>query len=141
EPLQTAFASPEEAQKYQAERMKKSGYSAVGHFAFRPGASTMAYEDHRDGQRGLRLRDVVGGKDLGFLPGATDGRFSPDGTRLVVRQADRLRFVDAESLREERTRPPARMLSFLANDELLIEEGGQLKGWDVRKGRETFVFT
>ena len=141
EPVQTAFASLEELEKHQAEQMNTSGFSAVGHFAFRPGASTMAYEDHRDGHRGLRLRDVVGGNDIGFLPGATGGLFSPDGTRLVVRQADRLRVVDAENLREERSRPAAGMMSFLANDELLIEEGRQLKGWDIRTGGETLVFT
>src|SRR5262249_15755223 len=123
------------------EWQKKSGSSAVGRFGFRPGSTTMAYEDHRDGHRGLRLRDVVGGKDLGFLPGATGGLFSPDGTRLVLREADRMRVVDAESLREERSRPAAGMVSFLANDELLIEEVRQLKGWDIRTGGETLVFT
>jgi WD40 repeat protein len=83
---------------------------------------------------------VSQGKDIGFLPGGTDGIFSPDGARLALRQADRLRIVNAESLREEQSRPAAGMLSFLSNDELLIEEGGRLKGWDVRKGRETFAF-
>ena len=110
-------------------------------FVFRPGSTILAYYDDRDGRQGLRLRDVSEGKDIGFLPGGTDGLFSPDGARLALRQADRLRIVNAESLREEQSRPAAAMLSFLSNDELLIDEGGRLKGWDVRNGRETFAFT
>src|SRR5262249_38710312 len=105
----------------------KSGSSAMGRFVFRPGSTTLAYEDHRDDHRGLRLRDVAQGKDSGFFPGATIGAFSPDGSRLVLRQDDRLRVVNAESLREEHSRPAAGILSFVANDELLIEEGRQLK--------------
>jgi WD40 repeat protein len=119
----------------------ESGSSAMGRFVFRPGSTTLAYEDHRDDHRGLRLRDVAQGKDIGFFPGATIGAFSPDGSRLVLRQDDRLRVVNADSMREEHSRPAAGILSFVANDELLIEEGRQLKGWDVRTGRETFIFT
>src|SRR5206468_947068 len=80
------------------------------------------------------------GEDIGFLPGATGGLFSPDGARLVVKQAGRLRVVNAESLREEQSRPAAEGVSFASNDELVIEEGRQLKGWNVRTGRETFTF-
>jgi WD40 repeat protein len=120
--------------------LKDDESSTVGRFIFRPSSTLMAYEDHRGGHRGLRLRDVAAAKEIAFLPGATDSLFSPDGTRLVLSQADRLRVVDAESLREEQSRPAAGILSFLTNDELLIEEGRRLKGWDVRNGRETFVF-
>jgi WD40 repeat protein len=145
DPFQTAFADPDEARKHLEEQTKKGGSSAVGRFVFRPGSTILAYEDHRDGRRGLRLRDVAVGKEIAFLPGATDGLFSPDGTRLVLRQADRLRVVNAESLREEQSRPAAEIFSFLSNSELLIEEGGpfrqMLKGWDVRDGRGTFGFT
>jgi WD40 repeat protein len=140
DPLQTAFADPAQVPKRFQERMRQDGSSAVGRFDFRPGSSVLVYEDHRDGRRGLRLRDVAAGREIGFLPGATDGLFSPDGVRLVLRQAGRLRVLNAQSLREEQSRPAARVLSFLSNHELLIEDGGQLRGWDVHEGRESFVF-
>src|SRR5262249_26487052 len=107
------------------------GSSAMGRFVFRPGSTTLAYEDHPDNHRGLRLRDVAQGQDIGFFPDASIGAFSPDGTRLVLRRDDRLHVVNAESLREEHSRPAAGILSlsFVSNDELLIEEGRQLKGW------------
>jgi serine/threonine protein kinase/WD40 repeat protein len=141
DPFQTAFTDPDQIQKNLQQRMRRDGTSAVGRFDFRPGSTILVYEDHRDGRRGLRVRDVVAGKELGFVPGASDGLFSPDGARLVLRQAERLRVVNAESLREERSRAATGVFSFLSNDELMIEEGGQLKGWDIREGRETFVFT
>jgi WD40 repeat protein len=140
DPVQTANAGPDQTEKQVIERMKE-GSAAVGRFVFRPGSTLLAYEDHREGHQGLRLRDVEARKEIAFLPGTTDGLFSPDGTRLVLKQANQLRIVNAESLHEERSRPAAEIVSFLSNEELLIEEHGQLKGWDVRTGRETFVFT
>lgn len=128
DPLRTEFATSEEALQHRHKEMGSIGISAVGRFAFRPGSSTLAYEDHRTGRRGLRLRDVAKGKELGFLPTATDGLFSPDGKRLVLVQADRLRVVDAESLREERSRPAVRRPAFLSDHELMIEEGARSKG-------------
>jgi WD40 repeat protein len=138
DPVQTEFADPDQIQKHFKERMTKDGSSAVGRFVFRPGSTMLAYEDHREGHQGLRLRDVAVGREIAFLVGATDGLFSPDGTRLALRQAERLRVMNAESLRDEQSRPVPASFSFLSNSELLIEESGQLKGWDVRNGRETF---
>jgi len=112
--------------------------------AFRPGSTMLAFSD---GRQGLRLRDTAQKKDLGSIPRAgpliAGDRFlffSPDGARLVIR-ADGLRVMNAETLHEEQSRPAAEMLSFLSNDELLFQEGRQLKGWDVRTGHETFRFT
>jgi WD40 repeat protein len=145
EPFPTSYANTEEARRdyeeHSKDREKKSGHSAVGLFAFRPGSTTLVYEDHRDGHRGLRLRDVAQGKDLRFFPDATGGVFSPEGTSLVYTQAGRLRVVNADSLNEEQSRAAAEVVSFVSNHELLIEEGRQLKGWNVRDGRETFAFT
>jgi len=112
--------------------------------AFRPGSTMLAFSD---GRQGLRLRNTAQNKDVGSIPrvgpliaGDSFLFFSPDGARLVIR-ADRLRVMNAETLHEEQSRPAAEMLSFLSNDELLFQEGRQLKGWDVRTGHETFSFT
>ncbi len=115
-------------------------------FAFRPGFTSLAYLDHRDGQSKLRLRDVVGGKDIALIAGAdsTAGElnflFNPDGSRLVLLKAGRLSVVNAENLREEHSRPAADLKAFLSSDELLIQEGRELKGWNVRTASVTFAF-
>jgi WD40 repeat protein/tRNA A-37 threonylcarbamoyl transferase component Bud32 len=115
-------------------------------FAFRPGSTTLAFLDRRDGRSKLRLRDVARGKEIGSIAGAgstPDGSnflFNPDGSRLVLIKADRLCVVNAENLREEHSRPAAGLTDFLSNDELVITEGRQLKGWNVRTGSEPFTF-
>ena len=76
---------------------------------------------------------------MGFVPGAAwKFPFSPDGVQLVLRVSDRISVVRAEDLREERSRPASEVQEFLANDELLIQEKGAGKGWDVVTDRRTF---
>ncbi len=117
---------------------------AGGNLTFRPGSTTLAFADYRDGQWGLRLRDAAQNKDLGFFrqfspffPGEV--LYSPDGARLV-KQAPRIRVLNADSLHEERSGPAARLVAFLSNEEFMVDEGQSLKGWDIRTGRETFTF-
>ncbi len=119
----------------------------IDDFAFRPGSKALAFQDHRRGRKGLSLRDAALGKDVGFIAGAGPNSgascflFSPDGSRLVLTKAGRLCVVNSASLEEERSRPAAELNAFLSNDEVVIQEKGALKGWNVRTGRESFVFT
>jgi WD40 repeat protein len=110
---------------------------------FQPGSSTLIFGDEREGQAGLWLRDVVRGKDVGFVPSAgtpISCRFSPDGARIALMLADRIRVIRADNLREEWSRPSAFAIKFTASDELLTLEGRQLRGWDVSKDVQTFAF-
>jgi len=118
----------------------------IDDFAFRPGSTTLAFQDHRAGRHGLCLHDAASGKDVGFIAGAGPKSgpsrflFSPDGSRLLLTKAGRLCVVNNATLEEERSRPVAELSAFLSNDEVVIAEGRVLKGWNVRTGRETFVF-
>ena len=65
-------------------------------FAFRPRSATLAFLGQQGGHDELRLRDPAQHQDRGLIGGvAVDSRapsflFSPDGTKLVVKKADRL---------------------------------------------------
>jgi WD40 repeat protein/tRNA A-37 threonylcarbamoyl transferase component Bud32 len=131
---------------HELDRIELGQFDSVwSEFGFRPGSSTLAFHDRRDGRIGLRLRDTAQNKDLGFVAGAgrvggmPDFLFSPDGTKLV-KQADRLRVMNAETLHEEQSRPAAEPLFFLSTDELLFQEGRQLKRYNVRTGHEALCF-
>jgi WD40 repeat protein len=124
----------------EVDRIELGSFNVTGeNLAFRPGSTTLAFQDSRDGRWGLRFRDAALRKDLGFLPRTGGVLFSPDGARLVV-QADGLRVVKADDLTEERSRPAAEAAAFLSKDELMVHHAVSLKGWDLRTGRETFAF-
>jgi WD40 repeat protein/tRNA A-37 threonylcarbamoyl transferase component Bud32 len=118
----------------------------VDDFAFQPRSTTLAFQDRRVGHQGLGLRDTKLQRDVGLIAGArpetTASRFlfSPDGSRLVLTKAGRLTVVNCASLQEERTRPAAVLLAFLTNNEVAIQEGSVLKGWNIESGRESFSF-
>ena len=113
----------------------------TGELSFRPGFTTLIFRDFHKGREGLRVRDSVERKELGFIANATRADFSRDGSRLVIQKPNGLAVLDAQTLREERSRPGATLGALLSNDEFLIVEGRRLKGWNVRTGAETFVFT
>jgi len=107
--------------------------------AFRPGSTTLAFGNMRDGHRGLRFRDPAQNKDLGFIPQIGRFLFSPDGATLVI-NSDPLRVINVDTLRVEQSRPATSAVAFLSNDELMVREGESFKGWNLRTGRETFTF-
>lgn len=112
--------------------------------AFRPGSSTLAFGDVQDGRPGLRLREVARGRDVGFLtgigpaPGRGQFFWSPDGSRLAVLGEKKVHVFNGDGLKEDRSRSATSLAAFLSNDEILIVDGNQFKGWDLRKGAETF---
>jgi WD40 repeat protein len=110
--------------------------------SFRPGATTLAFLDQRDGRSGLYLRDVAQQKDVGFLPDYHDDVYSPDGAWLIEQAGDpaRLRILSADDLSEKQSWPAVRLCGFLSNDEAIVEDGPTIKGRDLRTGRETFTF-
>jgi WD40 repeat protein len=113
----------------------------MSQLAFRPGSTTLAFVDSRDGRPGLVLRDVAAGKDTGFVAGASGCLFSPDGAAVVPAGVDPLRVLRADDLHEEWSLPSARAVAFLSPTEILVADGrGRLRGHDVRTGRETFAF-
>jgi WD40 repeat protein len=113
-----------------------------GEVAFLPGSTTLSFVDSREGRRGLVLRDVAAGKDVGFVAGATGCLFSPDGANFVPEGVDALRVLRAADLHEESSLPGARAVAFLSPTELLVAEpAGRRRGWESRTGRETFSFT
>jgi WD40 repeat protein len=112
-----------------------------GHdFEFRPGSATLFYMDRREGRGGVHLRDVARNKDVGFYPDHFGVSYSPDGAKLVELSHRRLRVLNADDVHEEHSRPADRLLGFPSNDEVMIEGGRTIKGWNLRTGRETFTF-
>jgi serine/threonine protein kinase/WD40 repeat protein len=114
----------------------------AGHwgFGFRPGSATLEVDDFQDGRRGLRLRDVLKGQNVGFIPGATNAIYSPDGKYLSYTESGRLRVVHAEDLSEVRSWESGTARTFLNNDELLIDNGRQLIGWSIKTNRQSWAF-
>jgi WD40 repeat protein len=117
-------------------------FGAANKLEFRPGSPALAFEELRDGRWGLRVRNTAQHEDVGFVTGSGGPdfpTFSPDGTRLLV-ESDGLRVMNADNLRLEQSRSKASAVAFLSDDELMVEEGRFLKGWDLRTGAETFAF-
>ena len=124
----------------EVDRVELGAFDLAGErFGFRPRSTLLAYHDLRDGRWGVHLRDTAARKDTASSSPALGAfLFSPDGARLVSEHE--IRVLNGGNLHEERTRPRAQAVGFLSDDELLIDESGSLKGWDLRTGRETFTF-
>jgi len=127
----------------EVDRIEQTNDPPSGLLAFRPGSSILAYWDNRKPPSIMTFRDVVRRQDVASLPGVEPSKivFSPDGEKLALRKDFALRIYEADGLREERSRQTANgPYGFLANDELLIEEAGSLRGWNVRTGRDSYTF-
>jgi len=127
----------------EVDRIEQGNAEPFGLFAFRPRSSTLAYWDDGKAPPVLSFRDVVRRQDVASLPGVgpSEIAFSPDGEKLALRKDFAPRIYEAAGLREEQSRQQANgPYGFLTNDELLIEEAGSLRGWNVRTGRDSYTF-
>jgi WD40 repeat protein/tRNA A-37 threonylcarbamoyl transferase component Bud32 len=124
---------------HEVDRIELGQRDAGTDLAFRPGSTTLIFNDLRNGHWGLGLRNPAQNKDLGFIPQVGGFSFSPDGARLVI-NTDPLRVMNVDTLRVEQSRPATSAVAFLSNEELMVRESKSLKGWNIRTGRETFTF-
>ena len=127
----------------EVDRIEETNDGPSGLVAFRPNSTILAYWDYRISPSTLAFRDVVRHQDVASLPGVQpmDIFFSPDGAKLALWKDGSLHTFDASSLREERSRQSVNgPYGFLTNSELLIEEAGSLKTWDVSSGLDSCTF-
>jgi WD40 repeat protein len=109
---------------------------------FLPGTRTLV--DSISGPKGgLRLHDPETGRDVGLLPAPPSDYpmcCSPDGGRIAVSGQGRLSVIDVKTGVEAWGRPFGHALSFLSNEEMLIEDRERILLCDARTGKETFSF-
>ncbi|MBV9124096.1 MAG: protein kinase, partial [Planctomycetes bacterium] len=103
-------------------------------FAFRPGTHVLALCRNLPGQeKTVTLWDPETGNDFLSVPGERPLVFSPDGNLLAMGGGHLWDFARS---RAEKISAPGVPVGFRSNEELLLEDAGIVRSWNVRTGKD-----
>jgi WD40 repeat protein len=105
-------------------------------YAFSPAAPHLALSQYDADM--IRLWDPATDSVVARLRGKPPLCFSPDGKLLAVVDAQRTRVWDVARREQLPFAAGGAPLAFLSADDLVVRDGGRLRRWDVRTGKEGF---